>query len=214
MYPFKIIREGDIVGSCEQYNIRRNISEEVRLLTLENVLKKFSRNLVIVASQTCRYNVLFGKAMRHDLDINDKMYCFLELIGRGRWNGVATGYLGKIMKVDSKYIFYVKKLLITHGLINSQVWHDSQKRTMVSILQLSRFHNLMMSKFQRIAENMSDHLSKKERKRDSMANIMNELVIKIKISSFYSIKVFKMNISYLFFAGNILQRYEELFQKQ
>lgn len=191
MYPFKLVRDGDVIGSCEQYKIRKNITKQVKFISLEKALKEYGRKLAIVASQTCRYNVLFGKAMRHDLDINDKMYCFLELIGRGRWSGVATGYLGKAMNVDSKYIFYVKKLLVTYGLINSQVWHDSQKRTMVSILQLSRFHNLMMSKFQRMAENMSDYLSKKERKRDSMANIMSELVTKNKnyISS-YKIKFF------------------------
>ncbi|CAD5117834.1 DgyrCDS6580 [Dimorphilus gyrociliatus] len=177
IYSFKLIRDGDVVGSCEEYQIRQDITKAAGKIPLEKALKTYGRNLVIVASQTCRYNVLFGKTMRHDLDINDKMYCFLELIGRGRWNGVDTGYLGKVMKVDSKYTFYVKKLLITYGLINSQVWHDSQKRTMVSILQLSRFHSLMMSKFQRIAENMSDYLLRKKNKRDSMSNVMNELDI-------------------------------------
>ncbi|KAL1132317.1 hypothetical protein AAG570_010273, partial [Ranatra chinensis] len=78
-------------------------------------------------------------------------YCFLERIGRSRYNGEVTqGKYGlQTISEDSKMLFYYRKFLSKHKLITKQIFHlrVGKINCSGSLLHLPRFCTIIKSKF-------------------------------------------------------------------
>ncbi|XP_033321902.2 general transcription factor 3C polypeptide 1 [Megalopta genalis] len=132
-----------IKGSCSSFSTRKDITEYVRNLTLDEVTQKYGNKLVIVASQYTRNHALMGEEVSPLIDLNVIQYCFLERVGRSRYHGEVTQ--GKLslsaLKEDPKSLFYHRKLLLRHKLITKQIHHQKSGGHSCngSLLHLTRF---------------------------------------------------------------------------
>ncbi|KZC03777.1 General transcription factor 3C polypeptide 1 [Dufourea novaeangliae] len=133
----------DIKGSCSTYCTRKEITENVRTLTLDEVTEKYGDKLVIVASQSARNHALMGNEVSPTVHLNVIQYCFLERVGRSRYHGEVTqGTLSlNALKEDPKSLFYHRKLLLRHKLITKQIHHQKSGGHSCngSLLHLPRF---------------------------------------------------------------------------
>ncbi|KAK9307679.1 hypothetical protein QLX08_002085 [Tetragonisca angustula] len=103
-------------GSCSTYYTRKDVTEIVRSLNLDEATKKYGQKLVIVASQSARNHALMGDEVSPILELNVTQYCFLERVGRSRYHGEVTQ--GKLslsaLKEDPKSLFYHRKFLLRY----------------------------------------------------------------------------------------------------
>ncbi|XP_031843956.1 general transcription factor 3C polypeptide 1 isoform X2 [Nomia melanderi] len=140
--PINDVPKG-IKGSCSTYYTRKLITENIRMLSLDEVTEKYGNKLVIVASQTERNHALMGGEVSPMIDLNVIQYCFLERVGRSRYHGEVTQ--GKLslnaLREDPKSLFYHRKLLLRHKLITKQIHHQKSGGHSCngSLLHLTRF---------------------------------------------------------------------------
>lgn len=89
------------------------------------VFFRWNHQLVLVASQTARYQALCNCDVNPNLEVTPMQYCVLERIGRSRYHGEVTQ--GKVslfvLGEDPKTIFYLRKHLHKNRLITKQVTH-------------------------------------------------------------------------------------------
>ncbi|XP_076652647.1 general transcription factor 3C polypeptide 1 [Halictus rubicundus] len=132
-----------IKGSCSSFFTRKDITDSVRLLTVDDATKMYGNKLVIVASQSARNYALMGDDVTPLIDLNVIQYCFLERVGRSRYHGEVTQ--GKLslsaLREDPKSLFYHRKLLLRHKLITKQIHHQKSGGHCCngSLLHLTRF---------------------------------------------------------------------------
>jgi general transcription factor 3C polypeptide 1 len=132
IYPPKVIREGNIKGSCFAYFTREDVTGELRTeegtitCSLENAIKEWDDRLVIVASQEMRNTTLFGPEADPSIDLPEKHFCLLERIGRARWQGEVTQgkYSLQVFKESSKTLFYWRKVLTRYDLVTVQTFNQ------------------------------------------------------------------------------------------
>ncbi|XP_028307045.1 general transcription factor 3C polypeptide 1 [Gouania willdenowi] len=166
IYPIKIIPENKdgLQGSCVFFKERIDITKHVRsknlvpLLNLEEVLERYGRKLVVVASQMMRFRALIGSENDPELKLGDDSYCILEKVGRSRWHGEIQGDLhGSSFKVDPRKFHYLRKSLVRHKLITMQR-HCRQRKfgheQYSLLLLLKRFHNNRLTKSVLLIENI------------------------------------------------------------
>ncbi|CAK9821586.1 General transcription factor 3C polypeptide 1 [Anthophora retusa] len=128
IYPHYPIHDvaNNIIGSCSAYYTRKDVTETLRNLSLDEVTEKYGQRLVIVASQAARNHALMGNEVSPTLVLNVIQYCFLERVGRSRYHGEVTQ--GKLslnaLKEDPKSLFYHRKFMLSHKLITKQLHHQ------------------------------------------------------------------------------------------
>ncbi|CAL7934994.1 unnamed protein product [Xylocopa violacea] len=155
----------DIKGSCSTYYTRKDITQLVRSLSLDEATTTYGQKLVIVASQSARNHALMGDEVSPILELNVIQYCFLERVGRSRYHGEVTQ--GKIslnaLKEDPKSLFYHRKFLLRHKLITKQMHHQKSGSHSCngSLLHLPRFFVERKPKIMFLAEEVIKILKSK-----------------------------------------------------
>ncbi|XP_077574944.1 general transcription factor IIIC subunit 1 [Stigmatopora nigra] len=169
VYPLHVVQDNKegFQGSCATFDERTDITAELRIgspISLEEVLKRYGRKLVVVASQKIRFRALIGCENDPDVKLLDDSYCMLELVGRARWQGELQSDMHKSsFKVDSRKLHYIRKPLIRHGLVCIQAFtrrlHSGQKQSSMLLL-LKRFFVIRRSKYDLLMEYVSTLLQK------------------------------------------------------
>ncbi|CAF0758348.1 unnamed protein product [Brachionus calyciflorus] len=157
----KIINDPELKqrGHCSNYFERKLISHQDSM-TYNQLISQY-KNILIVASQQLRNRVLCPSYKDLDFEnVNDLEYCVLELIGRGRYEGIhSTGDNGLVQQFDlaPKQLHYILVNLESHGLIKKQVLTSEKKK---SVIQLTKFS----CKIKTITEKLCDYLIKRKDK--------------------------------------------------
>ncbi|XP_011862964.1 PREDICTED: general transcription factor 3C polypeptide 1-like [Vollenhovia emeryi] len=155
-----------IRGSCATYNTRKDIKDEVKNASLDEVTERYGLSLVIVAAQSIRTRALMGHDVSSTLELTIMHYCFLERVGRARYHGEVTQ--GKLslaaLKEDPKTLFYHRKFLLHHKLITKQGHHQKSAghSGSGSLLHLPRFYVERKPKMLYLAEQVLDILRSKK----------------------------------------------------
>ncbi|XP_011876239.1 PREDICTED: uncharacterized protein LOC105566665 [Vollenhovia emeryi] len=155
-----------IRGSCATYNTRKDIKDEVKNASLDEVTERYGLSLVIVAAQSIRTRALMGHDVSPTLKLTIMHYCFLERVGRARYHGEVTQ--GKLslaaLKKDRKTLFYHLKFLLHHKLITKQGHQQSAgyRGSGGGLLHLPRFYVERKPKMLYLAEQVLDILRSKK----------------------------------------------------
>ncbi|XP_077461274.1 general transcription factor 3C polypeptide 1 [Stigmatopora argus] len=184
VYPLHVVQDNKegIQGSCATFDKRTNITAHLRTMSpisLEEVLKRYGRKLVVVASQEIRFRALIGSDNDPDVKLMDDSYCMLELVGRSRWQGELQSDMHKSsFKVDSRKLHYIRKSLIRHGLVCIQAFtrrlHSGQKQSSMLLL-LKRFYVIRRSKYDMLMEYVSTLLQKMPQQLAALVTIREHL---------------------------------------
>lgn len=85
MYPHHLVNDEakGIMGSCSSYSTRKDITSIMKYATLSQA-EAYGNKLVIVASQTYRYDAIFSSLVDPEIVLSDLQYCILECIARNR----------------------------------------------------------------------------------------------------------------------------------
>uniref|UniRef100_A0A8D3E5A1 B-block binding subunit of TFIIIC domain-containing protein n=1 Tax=Scophthalmus maximus TaxID=52904 RepID=A0A8D3E5A1_SCOMX len=187
VYPVHIVLESKdgIQGSCAVFKQRTDVTKDVRskslaaLVNLEEVMERYGRKLVVVASQTLRFRTLIGSESDPDLKLNDDSYCLLERVGRARWQGELQSDLhGNYFKTDARKLHYIRKSVVKHGLITmqshvSRVKSGQQQHSI--LLLLKRFHINRRSKYDILMEYVSNLLQELPGQFSTMVAVREQL---------------------------------------
>ncbi|XP_038054331.1 general transcription factor 3C polypeptide 1-like isoform X2 [Patiria miniata] len=128
-YPACIINsfENDgIQGSCATFKERVDISDEVRghdggkVMTLEEVQKRWGDSLVIVASQELRMSALVGPHGDPSLELSGLRYSFLEFVGRQRHFGAQQVDFARLFKLTLTSLHSLRKDLSSNQLLDKR----------------------------------------------------------------------------------------------
>ncbi|XP_061684650.1 general transcription factor 3C polypeptide 1 [Syngnathoides biaculeatus] len=169
VYPLHIIQDNKdgIQGSCPTFFQRTDVTAHLRSsspVCVDEVLKRYGRKLVAVASQRRRFLALVGSEGDPDTKLLDDSYCMLERVGRARWQGELQSDLHKsCFKVDSRKLHYIRKSLDRHGLVSTQACTKRLKTGQGQssiLLMLKRFHIIRRSKYDMLMEYVSNLLQK------------------------------------------------------
>ncbi|KAK2581360.1 hypothetical protein KPH14_008126 [Odynerus spinipes] len=168
IYPHCPIQDqaAGIKGSCSTYYSRKVISADIKNYSLEQAIKEYGQRLVIVASQSAREHALIGDNVCPTLELSIMHYCFLERVGRSRYQGEVTqGKLSlSLLKEDPRTLFYHRKFLLRYKLITKQMHHQKSSGHSCngSLLHLPRFFVERKPKIIFLAEQVIDILKSKE----------------------------------------------------
>lgn len=182
-YPFKLVNKNGQLGSCSTFETRADVTDEVRQgsLTLDDVVARWDKRLVIVADQFTRSRALLGPnhAMT-DLDLTDIKYCMLERIGRSRYLGQTTqGQLDmRVFKLTHATMFILRKQLVQRNLITKQEFClrvEGSANRVGFLLHLPRFFVEVKTKSQIMAREMCALLASKPNRREVTSKLFNEL---------------------------------------
>nr|XP_037274882.1 LOW QUALITY PROTEIN: general transcription factor 3C polypeptide 1-like [Rhipicephalus microplus] len=182
-YPFKMINKNGLMGSCSTFETRANVTDEIRRSspTLDDVVSRWDKRLVIVADQFTRSRALLGPhhAMT-DLDLTDIKYCMLERIGRSRYLGQTTqGQLDmRVFKLTHATMFILRKQLVQRNLITKQEFClkvEGSNNRFGFLLHLPRFYVEVKTKTQIMAREMCALLASKPNRREVTSKLLAEL---------------------------------------
>lgn len=168
-----------VIGSCKFFDSRKEITPEFldKPVTLNDVLKKYGNELVIVASQELRKEALGINSTDTTANIPEAVYCYLEKIGRSRHLGVPT--VGKeAPQIEPRTIFYYRKSLTEHQLIRSSQFtinNASNVTVKGRIAFLKRFYSSQPSLLENMALQVSDFLSQQENNESDWTAVNNLL---------------------------------------
>ncbi|XP_049576540.1 general transcription factor 3C polypeptide 1 isoform X1 [Syngnathus scovelli] len=184
VYPLCIIHNNKdgFQGSCATFHQRTDVTARLRSpspIGLEEVLKRYGRKLVAVASQRRRFRALIGSESDPDIKLMDESYCMLERVGRARWQGELQSDLHKSsFKVDSRKLFYIRKPLVRHRLVCPQACTKRLKSGQWQssiLLLLNRFHVVRRSKYDMLMEYVSNLLQKMPQQLAALVTIREHL---------------------------------------
>uniref|UniRef100_A0A6A7FY16 General transcription factor 3C polypeptide 1-like n=1 Tax=Hirondellea gigas TaxID=1518452 RepID=A0A6A7FY16_9CRUS len=155
IYPFHKAEDeaAGVMGSCQYYYARTDITDEVCDLTLDIFEQSYETGaVVVVASQSLREQSLqIPSHVDWFKPLTLAQYCILERIGRTRTMGdVTQGKHGMTQLGDAKSLFYHRKRLLRLGLITKQTHLQkgiSGASQTGSLLHLTRFYIERKSKF-------------------------------------------------------------------
>ncbi|KAJ8670622.1 hypothetical protein QAD02_001881 [Eretmocerus hayati] len=191
-------------GSCSTYYTRKNVTDEVKHLTVAEALQRYGQKLVIVASQILREQALYSNSVNPNLHLPLTHYCVLERVGRARKIGEITLKKIKNFKEDAKTLFYVRKCLQTYGLIKKQIYYQGNTgkhyngQNTGTLVHLTRFFHARKPKVIVWAEHLIDYLKSKENYAAEYNEVKNELNIEYGIKKFFKIqmlqKVFRTDV--------------------
>ncbi|XP_050429268.1 uncharacterized protein LOC126838682 [Adelges cooleyi] len=166
IYPNHCIEDGPIMGSCKDYYTRFNLGTFPRKITVEEAEKRWSRCLVIVASQETRKKALIPEEKQFSLNLPVRTYLVLERIGRSRYLGEASHGSHSLRNVfpDSKALSYIRNRLTLDGLIKNQIisyaGNSSQMSNRVVVSSLVRFFIKQQSIIDVMVSKIVDYLKK------------------------------------------------------
>ncbi|TFK07415.1 hemojuvelin [Platysternon megacephalum] len=187
IYPVHMILDNKdgIQGSCQYFKERLNYTDQIRTKDLQpcyaytEAYEKWGEKLVIVASQVLRYRALIGWEGDPDLKLPDFSYCILERLGRARWQGELQRDLHSgAFKVDAGKMHYHRRVLDRNGLISMQshvIRLPSGAQQHSILLLLNRFHVDRRSKYDILMEKLSNMLSTRPNKMETLGNLREEL---------------------------------------
>lgn len=192
--PIDDLKNG-IKGSCSTYYTRKDISSLVKSLNVHEAEEKYGRSLVIVASQDLRESALMDKSVCPTLDITGIRYCFLERVGRARYQGEVTqGKLSLgLMNEDPKSLFYHRQYLLRHKLLTKQFHHQKSGKLSCSgsLMHLPRFYVERKPKVIYLAEKVIEILKSRENKVAEYSEIKKELRIENSIKKLFKTVCFQ-----------------------
>ncbi|XP_025073362.1 LOW QUALITY PROTEIN: general transcription factor 3C polypeptide 1 [Pogonomyrmex barbatus] len=192
--PIQDLKTG-VRGSCSTYYTRKDIKDDTKDASLDEVTEKYGLSLVIVASQPVRTQALMSANVSPTLELTIMHYCFLERVGRARYHGEVTQ--GKLslaaLKEDPKTLFYHRKFLLQHKLITKQVHHQKSAGHCGSgsLLHLTRFYVERKPKMLYLAEQVIDILRSKENGVAEYDEIKKKLGIENSIKKLFKTSFFQ-----------------------
>ena len=208
IYPYCLIEDGDVKGSCSTYKSRKLISKKMSLKEAE----KMAGKLVLVGSQTARTEALIGE----DWDplqaegLTGTQWAILERVGRARYHGEVTqGKLSlQAMHVDPKTLFYHRKALIKNGLIMKQVHHQKSRgqNFQGTLFHLPRFYVERKPKALVLVRNAILYLKEQENGIASYDEVRAHLNLGNSVK-----KLFKTTDFQRFMKGDVRLPYREMF---
>lgn len=146
IYPYVAINDekNGIKGSCSTYWTRKNITDETRSMSYDQVCESYEYKLVFVASQQLRTKYLIitkGQFIPTNFDLTFQAYCILERIGRCRHYGCIDISTERI-PLAPKDVFYRRKELMSHKLITKQSISKQKKKGIMryNLYYLTRYH--------------------------------------------------------------------------
>ena len=166
-------------GSCIDYAKRTKVTEIIRKnpLSIRELLEKYNESLVIVASQELRSRSLGLCGQDPGVVMSEKIYCFLERVGRMRFLGLSTvGKEGtlKVMEkeksggqerlvnrtVKSKDAFYFRTIILKKKLIKASpfIVRINNQTVKGHALFLTRFYNRPLTPLENVAIQTSSYL--------------------------------------------------------
>ncbi|KAF2349050.1 B-block binding subunit of TFIIIC [Trinorchestia longiramus] len=166
IYPFHKVEDeatGEM-GSCLHYYTRKNVSQEVAKLDLDEVEKRYKPGeLVVVASQMLREKALWVNSNVDPFNpLTLAQFCILERITRTRTMGdITQGKHGMTQLGDAKSLFYHRKRLQKLRLITKQTHIQKNLKGVSqtgSLLHHTRFYVERKSKFVLLIEHCVDLL--------------------------------------------------------
>ncbi|KAM4584504.1 general transcription factor 3C polypeptide 1 isoform 2-T2 [Odontesthes bonariensis] len=126
------------------------------------LVDRYGRKLVVVASQVVRFRALIGVESDPDLKLSNDSYCVLERVGRARWQGELQRDLhGGLFKADARKFHYLRKSLVKHKLITMQPYVRRPKTGQQQhsiLLLLKRFHVNRRNMYDMLMEYVSNFL--------------------------------------------------------
>lgn len=170
--------EGELErGSCIHYKTRVNVTEKIieKPTSLKDTLEQYNESLVIVASQYLRNRSLGINGVDPAMTISDKIYAFLERVGRMRYLGLSTvGSEGSFeilekekstkntitKSVKAKDAFYFRRSTTSKKLAKVHPFCVNVNNTTVTghVVFLCRFYNRTVTPLESIAIQTSAYL--------------------------------------------------------
>jgi hypothetical protein len=162
--PLSAVTGKSVRGSCNDMDERADVTADIygTRSSLSDVMAKYGDRLVIVASQEDRNKALGLNEVDPFLFMSEKVYAYLELVGRRRHQGLASIGSDASIGIDNKTAFYYRKSLMKNNLIRKCPFHLVMKgKTYVTkgnIVFLSRFYRKVHSPIEQTAARLSDIL--------------------------------------------------------
>ncbi|KAL3851900.1 hypothetical protein ACJMK2_015596, partial [Sinanodonta woodiana] len=183
IYPIHVIGDNGIQGSCAMYESRKDVTAEVRVLTLLDVVQRWGEKLVVVASQEMRHLALVGPNFEPTYSFTDLTYAILERIGRSRYMGELS--VGKksiqIFNEKQKTIFYHVLKLVRLGLVRKQTIQlfrvEKKAKIYCKLFHLIPFFKEVRHKQRELCIKLCDYLEKQPEKRDELVKCRAHLNI-------------------------------------
>ncbi|KAK3581289.1 hypothetical protein CHS0354_033022 [Potamilus streckersoni] len=183
IYPIHVIGGNGIQGSCAMYDSRKDVTAEVRGLTLLDVVQKWGEKLVVVASQEMRHLALVGPNFEPTFSFTDLTYAILERIGRSRYMGELS--VGKksiqVFNEKQKTIFYHVLKLVRLGLVRKQTIQlfrvEKKAKIYCKLFHLVPFFKEVCNKQRELCIRLCDYLEKQPEKRDELVKCRMHLNI-------------------------------------
>ncbi|KAK5648994.1 hypothetical protein RI129_003886 [Pyrocoelia pectoralis] len=166
IYPFCPVKEFTALGSCSSFETRVDVSDEVRLLQLEEVDKSYGSRLVLVGTQRSRKKAIVHALADPNVEFSSIQYSLLERIGRARTFGEITqGKISlQVISKDPKTLFYNRKILSENNLITKQPFNiktPTGSHLSGTLLHLYRFYNEQKTKTQIMTQQIVEVLRNK-----------------------------------------------------
>ncbi|KAL4226792.1 General transcription factor 3C polypeptide 1 [Mactra antiquata] len=147
IYPVKVLKEEGVLGSCADYFTRKNITQHIQSekYTLSQVQEKYGNSLTVVADQQTRLRTLMGDNTDPNLYFKEEVFVILELIGRARYNGMASYGKSSLdqLKESNKTLHYYLKKLGRHNVVSKQrlvlIKKPSNHKTTCFLYHLHRY---------------------------------------------------------------------------
>ncbi|XP_025106935.1 general transcription factor 3C polypeptide 1-like [Pomacea canaliculata] len=172
IYPVEIINKDGVVGSCSTYKTRTDITSLIRgkdgsaSCSYTEAMERWGQTLVIVASQTQRSFALTGGVVKPKG--SPLLYCFLERIGRARYNGVTSiGSPQLSFKAFSKAggnkgVFSLVKTLMKENYVLKQTLVRRESYPVSSnLVHLKRFFRTISSQMVESGQKLCEYLQSK-----------------------------------------------------
>ncbi|XP_070559590.1 general transcription factor 3C polypeptide 1-like isoform X2 [Ptychodera flava] len=173
-------KDNNIRGLCANYEHRKNLTSELRSedYTLSKALEKWGDKLVLVASQYLRNRALLSNEADPEIELNDLHYVILEKLGKSRYLGQLQTEICSSLNIDSKNMFYQRKKLFAKSYVTSQNYAirlASGRLQNSVLLLLKRFHVDYRSKYETLAEKLSNILSAQPDKTATFVTVKQEM---------------------------------------
>eukprot|EP00094_Tigriopus_californicus_P009796 TCALIF_09445-PA protein Name:"Similar to Gtf3c1 General transcription factor 3C polypeptide 1 (Rattus norvegicus)" AED:0.03 eAED:0.04 QI:37/0.71/0.62/1/0.85/0.87/8/0/1945 len=218
IYPFQLVEDGEIKGSCQTYKERRDVTEAAKAYCeVEALLEAYEgqARLAFVASQWARAKALMGPNPDPLLvqTVSGMPWAILERIGRARELGEVTqGKMSlQFTKENPKTLFYHRKALIKESLIQKQVHYQKTKgqnyqASSGSLFHLTRFFVERRSKALILIHSLIKYLKEKDSHMAPYDEVRSYLNIGTSVK-----KLFKHTVFQRFIRGDIRVPYRALY---
>ncbi|KAL8613021.1 hypothetical protein ACOMHN_008790 [Nucella lapillus] len=194
IYKWEGVQEGEVIGSCPTFKTRKDVTADIRdeegacLISYTEVMERWGRSLVIVASQSLRNIALTGSSdISGMIGDSAQRYYLLELIGRARGNGLTTGsvlphFSSHPLNICPKLLYYLVKIMRQHKIVRKQCLRTRYKMKAVSIslLHLARFYRLLPDRVKEVTSLLCQYLGRQDNKHALVSVVKEKFSLKHK----------------------------------